>query len=84
MCTYSIRYNDGDAESMVPRFRVRGRGVPAGDADAEGGVWRPAQVLEPGDRVDVYHGGGRRLFPAVVAAAPVAAFQGGDSTVKRG
>ena len=52
--TVSIEYDDGDAESDVPRLRVRLPGQ------------KQRQKLPAGLRVDAGFGGGKELFPAEV------------------
>jgi hypothetical protein len=52
--TYNIEYNDGDKEQGVLVYRVRGNS------------WSQEKELAVGDRADVHHNGGARVYPAVV------------------
>ena len=53
--TYGVRYDDGDVEANVARFRLRVVG------------WQPKPVLSVGDRADCHHAGGEQVYPATVA-----------------
>ena len=54
--TFDIVYSDGDKESGVLGFRVKGEG------------WEAKAVLEKGDKVDAYHGGGKKVYGAKVSS----------------
>jgi hypothetical protein len=69
-CIYDVKYDDGDHEEAVARYRIRRVGEAA-PVNANG-----ERVFEVGDLVDARHQGGRTYY-----AARVGAIGGGNNGV---